>query len=163
MENNENKVQLGDGIWDAAKTDINDRTAIVAKNLVRMFFDYLDQKLKELHEAIRQFKNDPETTQEITKMWSEELFSQGLIPRGYAGLSDELLIRNFRQEGYLDGLYAGYALALTAMADKDVQEETIIAVRDALRPNLLGHSYEERAEFTDLLKDEKYEWINKEK
>ena len=96
-------------------------------------------------------------------MWSEELFSQGLIPRGYAGLSDELLIRNFRQEGYLDGLYAGYALALTAMADKDVQEETIISVRDALRPNLLGHSYEERAEFTDLLKDEKYKWINKEK
>ena len=85
MENNENKVRLGDGIWDAAKTDINDRTAIVAKNLVRMFFDYLDQKVKELPEAIRRFKSDPETTQEITKMWSEELFSQGLIPRGYAG------------------------------------------------------------------------------
>ena len=74
MENNENKVQLGDGIWDAAKTETNDRTAIVAKNLVRMFFDYLDQKVKGLPEAVRQFKNDPETTQEITKMWSEELF-----------------------------------------------------------------------------------------
>lgn len=163
MENNANKVRLGDGVWDAAKIDINDRTATVAKNLVSMFFDYLDQKVKDLPEAIRQLKNNPETTQEITKMWSEELFSQGFIPHGYTELSDELLIRNFRQEGYLDGLYAGYALALTAMADKGVQEETIIAVRDALRPNLLGHSYEERTEFTDLLKDEKYEWINKEK
>lgn len=163
MENNENKVRLGDGVWETAKTDINGRTATVAKNLVGMFFDYLDQKVKDLPETIRQLKNNPETTQEIVKMWSEDLFSQGLIPCGYAGLSDELIIHNFRQEGYLDGLYAGYALALTAMDDKGVQEETIIEVRDALRSNLLGHSYEERAEFTDLLKDEKYEWINKEK
>ncbi len=163
MENNENKVRLGDGILDAAKTDINNRIEAVAKNLVSMFFDYLDQKVKDLPETIRQHKNNPETTQKIAKMWSEELFSHGLIPRGYAGLSDELLIHNFRQEGYLDGLYAGYALALTAMADKGVQEEIIIAVRDALRPNLFGHSYEERAEFIDLLKDEKYKWINREK
>lgn len=163
MENNEKKVQLGDGVLDAAKTEINDRAATTARNLVKIFFDYLDQKVKELPDAIQQLKNRPETTQEIMKMWSDSLSAQGLIPSGYAGLPDELLIHNFHQDGYLAGLYAGYALALVAMADNAVQKETIIAVRNAMRPNLLGHTYENSNEFTDLLKDEKYEWINKEK
>ena len=163
MENNENNVKLGDGIWDAAKTDINDRVAITAKALIKMFFDYLDQKVEKLPETIKQLRDNPKTTREIIKMWSDNLYAQGLIPSGYTGLPDELLIHNFHQEGYLDGLFAGYALALTAMVDADAPKETIMAVRDMLRPNLLGHSYEKRSEFTDLLKDEKYEWIIKEK
>ena len=96
-------------------------------------------------------------------MWSDDLYAQGLIPSGYTGLSDELLIHNAHQEGYQDGLFAGYALALTAMVDADVPKETILVVRDMLQPNLLGHTYEKRSEFTDRLKDEKYEWVAKEK
>lgn len=159
MENNTSKVKLGDGVADVTKGVINDRTKNLSQNLVNMFFDYLEQKVKELPETIRQLRNNSEATQEIAKMWSDELYSKGYIPNGYVGLSDEMLIHNFHQEGYLDGLYAGYALAMTAMADQGIQEETIIAVRDILRPNLIRHTYEGRAEFTDLLKNEKYRWI----
>lgn len=101
--------------------------------------------------------------EELLNLWSDQLVQKGLISSGYVGLPDQLLIHNFHQEGYLDGLYAGYAMALAAMADQGIQEESIISVRDALRPNLIGHVYEERTEFTDLLKDEKYEWIEKSK
>lgn len=163
MENNEKKVQLGDGVWDNAKTEINAESTKLITKLINVVFGYIGQKIDKLPEAIQQMENRPETTQEIMKMWSDSLSEQGLISGGYAGLPDELLIHNFHQDGYLAGLYAGYALALVAMADNAVQKESIIAVRDAMRPNLLGHSYEERSEFTGLLKDEKYEWINKEK
>ena len=162
MENHENNVKLGDGIRDAAKTDINDRMTIIVRVLIKMVFDYLDQKVEKLPETVKQLRDNPKTTQEIIKMWSNDLYAQGLIPSGYTGLPDELLIHNFHQEGYLDGLFAGYALALTAMVDADVPKETILAVRDMLQPNLLGHSYEKRSEFIDLLKDEKYEWVSKE-
>lgn len=163
MENNTSKIKLGDGVADVTKNVINDRTKNLSQNLVNMFFDYLEQRVKDLPETIRQLKNNSEATQEIAKMWSDELYSKGYIPTGYVGLSDEMLIRNFNQEGYRGGLYAGYALAMTAMADQGIQEETIIAVRDALRPNLIRHTYEERAEFIDLLKNEKYRWIEKAK
>ena len=163
MEDNGNRVKLGDGIWSAAKNDVNDRSTMIVSNLVEMFFDYLDQKVQELPEAIRQMKSNPETNQEIIKMWSDNLYEQGLVPSGYVGLPDEILIKNFQQEGYLDGLYAGYALALTKMYDNGVQNEIIIAVRNAMRPYLLGHRHENKAEFTELLKNEKYVWIDKEK
>lgn len=163
MENNKMTVQLGDGVADAAKVEFNDRAKMIMETLIDIFFDYLEQRLKAFSDAIQQMRNRPETTQEIIKMWSDSLSAQGLIPSGYAGLPDELLIHNFHQEGYLDGLYAGYALALAAMADNNVPQEAIIAVRNAIRPNLLSHSYEKRAEFTELLKNEKYEWISKEK
>ena len=163
MENNEKKVQLGDGVLDVVKTEFNAESKKLITKLINAVFGYIEQKIDELPDTIQQLKNRPETTQEIMKMWSDSLSAQGLIPSGYAGLPDELLIHNFHQDGYLAGLYAGYALALVAMADNAVQKETVIAVRNAMRPNLLGHSYEERSEFTDLLKDEKYEWINKEK
>lgn len=41
----------------------------------------------------------------------------------------------------------------------DYLEQNIVAVSDTLRPNLIRHTYEEKAEFTDLLKNEKYRWI----
>lgn len=160
MENNTSKVKLGDGVVDVTKDAVNDRTKNLSQNLVNMFFDYLEQKMKDFSETIRQMKNNSEATQEIAKMWSDELYLKGYIPNRYVGLSDEMLIHNFHQEGYMDGLYARYVLA---MVDQGIQEEIIIAVRDTLRPNLIRHTYEERAEFTDLLKDEKYRWIEKAK
>lgn len=177
MENDHNTVKLGEGISDAVKLTANDRSSELAVKLTNRFFDNIIQMIdspeatavinkarKAIIEVfITHLKNKSEQTREIMRMWSNELFRQGLIPYGYAGLSDELLIHNFHQDGYLSGLYAGYALALVAMADKGAQKETIIEVRDAMRPNLFGHSYENRSEFCDLLKSEKYDWINKEK
>ena len=39
----------------------------------------------------------------------------------------------------------------------------ILAVRDAVRPNLLDHSYDDRDEFIDKFNDEKYQTILKQK
>ena len=99
----------------------------------------------------------------VTKEWSEELYKKGLVPKGYSGLSDELVIHNFRQVGYLNGMYVGYILALMSLIDNGADEKVILDVRDAVRPNLLGHSYDDRSEFIDKFNDKKYQTILKQK
>ena len=83
-----------------------------------------------------------------------------LIPKGYKGLPDNLLISNFRQEGYSDGLYVGYALAMMALADNNVSKDIIFSARDYIRPNLIGHHYNDQDEFISQYKSEKYSWID---
>ena len=83
------------------------------------------------------------------------------MPKGYNDLQDNLLISNFHQEGYLDGLYAGYVLAMMALADNDAPKDIILAARDYICPNLIGHHYDDRDEFIGQYKDEKYSWIDK--
>ena len=138
----DNKVHLGDGVLDEAKTDINDRA-------------------KDIPEAIEQIRNNPKAEQEISALWSEHLFKEGLVPKGYNGLPDEILISNLHQTGYLDGMYVGYVLAMMALVDNDVSEDIILAIRDYIRPNLLGHHYNNRDEFISQYKSEKYNWIDK--
>ena len=53
-------------------------------------------------------------------------------------------------------MYVGYILALMSLIDNGADEEVILAVRDAVRPNLLDHSYDDRDEFIDKFNDEKY-------
>ena len=99
----------------------------------------------------------------ILTLWSNQLCERGLIPKGYNGLPDELLIANFRQEGYLDGLYAGYALAMMALVDNNAEKELIISVRDDIRPNLIGNHYNNRDDFYKRYKGETYSWIERAK
>ncbi len=94
-------------------------------------------------------------------MWSEYLFKEGLVPNGYNGLPNNLLISNFRQEGYLSGMHDGYVLAMMAMVDNNVSKEIVIAVRDFIRSNSVGHRYDEENKFLDMYKNEKYSWIDK--
>ena len=103
--------------------------------------------------------SSPDAKQEIVAQWSNQLFEKGIIPKGYNGLPDELLIANFHQDGYLDGLYAGYALAMMALVDNEVEKELILSVRDAIRPNLVGHHYNNRDEFYKRYKGETYSWV----
>ena len=156
-----NNVHLGDGVLDAAKADVNSRTKDLVKVAINTFFDYLEEKAKEFPEIIGQLRNSPETEQEIAALWSEHLFERGLVPKGYNGLPDNLLISNFRQDGYLSGLYVGYILAMMALVDNDAPQDVILAVRDYIRPNLLGHHYDDRDEFISQYKSEKYSWIAK--
>lgn len=100
---------------------------------------------------------------EITKEWSEELYEKRLVPKGDSGLPDELVIHNFHQEGYLEGMYVGYILALMSLIENGADEKVLLAVRDAVRPNLLGHSYDDRDEFIDKFKNEKYQTILEQK
>ena len=60
-------------------------------------------------------------------------------------------------------MYVGYILALMSLIDNGADEEVILAVRDAVRPNLLDHSYDDRDEFIDKFNDEKYQTILKQK
>ena len=156
-----NNVHFGDGVIDEAKADVNNRVKGLIKIAIDAVFDYLEGKVEELPEKIKQLRNSPETEREIAALWSGHLFEQGLVPKGYKGLPDDLLISNFHQEGYLDGLYIGYILAMMALAESDIPKEAILSVRDYIRPNLIGHHYDDRDEFISRYKDEKYSWIDK--
>jgi len=157
----DNNVHFGDGVLDEAKVDVNSRTKGLVKIAIDAVFDLLEDKVKNLPETIKRLRNSPEAEREIAAKWSEHLFEEGLVPRGYNGLSDNLLISNFHQEGYLAGLYAGYVLAMMSLADNDAPKDVILSARDYIRPDLIGHHYDDRDEFNDRYKDEKYNWIDK--
>lgn len=98
---------------------------------------------------------------EVISLWSSVLVENGILPKGYAGLPDNLLIDNLHQDGYLEGLYAGYALALMSLVDNNASKELILSVRDDVRPNLMGHHYNDREQFYQRYKDEAYSWVEK--
>jgi hypothetical protein len=156
-------VKLRDGVLDEAKYNVNSRTNGLVKIVVDVVFDYLEAKIKNLPETIKRLRNNPETEKKIEALWSEHLFEEGLVPKGYNGLPDNLLIHNFRQEGYLDGLYVGYILAMMALVDNNAPEEIVLAARDSIRPNLMGHRYDKKDEFVDRYKNDKYSWVDKSK
>lgn len=163
----EAKVRLGDGVADEAKKVLNNETKEIINMAIKEFFKMIKAKIPELpgmiESKIKDLAESPKVVDEITKEWSEELHEKGLVPKGYSGLPAELVIRNFHQEGYLDGMYVGYILALMSLIDNGADEKVILAVRDAVRPNLLDHSYDDRDEFIDKFNDEKYQTILKQK
>lgn len=155
-------VQLGDGVLDAAKENINIRLNQLLKQGIDIAFDYFGNKVKDFPETIERLLLQPETTQEIADLWSKRLFEEGVVPEGYNGLPDNLLISNFHQDGYLAGMYVGYVLAMMALVDNDASKDLILSVRDYIRPNLIGHHYDDRDEFIDRYEGDKYKWIDKE-
>lgn len=154
-------VNLGDGVLNEAKANINNRTSGLVEIAINAVFDYLEGKVKDLPKTIKQLRNSPETEQKVAALWSEQLFEKGLVPKGYNGLPDNLLIANLHQDGYLDGLYVGYVLAMMALVDNGAPKDLILTARDYIRPNFHGHHYDDRNEFIDQYKDEKYSWIDK--
>lgn len=100
-------------------------------------------------------------TDELISLWSAQLTEKGVLPKGYAGLPDNLLIDNLHQDGYLEGIYVGYALAIMSLVDNNAPEELILAVRDDIRPNLMGHHYNDREEFFLRYKGEAYSWVER--
>ena len=110
MIENDKSVNLGDGVADKVKENINENISDALTLLSNIVFDYLKGKIKDIPKGIEKLLSSPDAKQEIVAQWSNQLFEKGIIPKGYNGLPDELLIANFHQDGYLDGLYAGYAL-----------------------------------------------------
>lgn len=156
-------VRLGDGVVDEAKAEANNRIKELVKMSVNMFFDYLESQMKDLPDTIKRLRSNPELEQKVEALWSEQLFEEGLVPKGYSGLPDKLLVTNLHQDGYLGGMYVGYILAMMALVDNGVFKDTILAVRDYIRPNLMGHHFDDRDEFIGQYKNEKYSWVEKEK
>lgn len=154
--------KFGDGVMDAAKDEFNREAGQCARELVRKAFAYIREKAEDLPATLESLLSDKKVEDDVISLWANQLYTEGIVPKGYVGLQDEDLVHNLQQEGYIDGMYVGYIQALVAMIDNGVEKEKILAVRDALRANLWGHRYEDSAEFTNLLKDEKYEWIKTE-
>lgn len=152
-------VKLGDGVGNTIKDEINKQAIEWAKVGLKWLFDFIEAKVKDLPESIKKLRNNPETEQAFAKMWADQLYEKNLIPAVYRGLSDDMLIHNFHQEGYLNGMYVGFILSVMAMIDSNVPEDSIVSVRDLVVPNLLGHLYENRDEFTSRFDDEKYRWV----
>lgn len=159
MIENEKSVRLGDGVADKVKENINENMSDALTMLSNIAFDYIKDKIKDIPKGIEKLLSSTDAQKEIVTLWSNQLCEKGLIPKGYNGLPDELLIANLHQTGYLDGLYAGYVLAMMALVDNDAEKELIISVRDNIRPNLIGHHYNDRDEFYKRYKGETYNWI----
>ncbi len=161
----EEKVYLGEGIANEVKNVLNKETKEIINAAIRAVTKKIKEKIPELPDMvgakIKNLADSQKMVDEITKEWSEELYENGLIPNGYSGLSDKLLIHNFHQEGYLDGMYVGYILALMSLIDNEADEKLILSVSDDVRLNLIGHRYDDRDEFIDKFKTEKYQKIFK--
>lgn len=158
MSENKKAVQLGEGVADNIKQAANQELSAIGKMLIGVFANFAKEKIQGINlDELFSKKNE----EELVALWSNQLAEKSLIPKGYAGLPEELLIANMHQEGYLDGLYAGYALAMMALVDNDAPKDLILSVRDEIRPNLIGHHFNNRDEFYKRYKDEKYSWVDK--
>lgn len=152
-----NKVKFSEGVADDIKTAANQEISEMGKMLVKVFSDFLKKRVEGINiDELFSKKNQ----EGLVKLWSVQLAENGLIPKGYGGLSEELLVDNLHQDGYLDGMYVGYVLSMMALVDNEASKELILTVRDSVRPNLVGKHYNDRDELISNFKDEKYSWIN---
>lgn len=157
MEENKSNVRIGEGVADDWKQEINQELSSIGKEFIDVLSKFVKGKIKGIDlEELFNKKNE----EDLLALWSEQLANKGLIPKVYAGLPDELLIDNMHQTGYLDGMYVGYILALMSLVDNEAPKELILSVRDDIRPNLIGHHYNNKDEFIERFKNEKYRWIN---
>lgn len=157
MEDNKSNVRIGEGVADDWKQEINQELSSIGKEFIGVLSKFVKGKIKGIDlEELFSKKNE----EDLLALWSEQLANKGLIPKVYAGLPDELLIDNMHQTGYLDGMYVGYILALMSLVDNGAPKELILSVRDDIRPNLIGQHYNNKDEFIERFKNEKYVWIN---
>lgn len=159
MEENKKDIHFGDGIGNEVKATFNKESSEFLSELVRMLFSHIKEKSKNIPEMIEHLLNSSEARMEIVNQWSTQLAKDRLISKGYSGLPESLLIANLHQEGYLDGLYVGYILVMMALVDNNASEDLILSIRDDIRPNLIGHHYNDRDEFYCRFKNEIYSWI----
>ena len=158
MSENKNSVKIGDGLADGVKSKVNQESLGICNLLLERLFEYLKGKVQDIDfEKLLSKKNKGE----LISLWSSTLAEKGIIPEGYAGLPDNLFIDNMHQDGYREGLYAGYALAMMSLVDNGAPKELILSVRDEVRSNLVGNHYNDRENFRLHYKDEKYSWIEK--
>ncbi len=151
-----NEVKLGEGVANDIKLAANQECSEIGKEFIKVISDFFKDKIRDINFNDLFSKKNQE---KLIESWSIQLAKKGLIAEGYGGLPEKMLIDNLHQDGYLDGLYAGYILAMMSLVDNEAEKELILSVRDDIRSNLMGHHYNNRDEFYDLYKSEKYNWI----
>ena len=134
----------GGGVREAFKQAANQRMEQLISSGIDTLFDYLDNKIKELPETIKRLRNNPKMKKEVCDLWSHKLFEQGTIPKGYDGLPDNILIHNFLQDGYMNGLYVGHYLTLLSMAEHGFSPKDLNDIGATV--NLYKRSYEDHQE-----------------
>ena len=154
----DSKVKLGDGVADGLKSEANQEILSIGKMLIGVLSKYVKDKVQNIDLEKLLSKKD---TDELISLWSSQLTEKGVLPKEYAGLPDNRLIDNLHQDGYLEGIYVGYALAIMSLVDNNAPEELILTVRDDIRPNLMGHHYNDREEFFLRYKGEAYSWVER--
>lgn len=159
MTDDRNGVCLGDGVKDKVIGNINENVSDIFDLFLNSFLNYVKDKIPSAVQNIEKIFSNPEMKKDITTLWSNQLFEKGLIPKGYNGLSEELLIANLHQDGYIEGLFSGYVLSMMALVDNGAGNELILSVRDSVRPDLIGHHYADREEIYKKYKKEEYNWI----
>ena len=157
MTDNKNGVRLGEGVADSLKQETNQELTNIGSLLIKNLSAFIQEKAKNIDFNQLLSKEDEK---EILTSWSAQLVEEGLVPKGYIGLPDKLLLENIKQTGYIDGLYAGYALAMMSLADNNAPKDLLLSVRDDIRPNLMGHHYKDSDEFIERFRSEKYKWID---
>lgn len=162
----EEAVKLGDGVSDGLKSEVNKEALRIGKTFIDAVSKYLIDKVQtidfeelshKLGEQLNRLSKEDEDA--IVALWYSRLAEEGLLPKGYGGLSDSLLIDNLHQDGYLDGLYVGYALAMMSLVDNHASKELVIAVRDDVRPNLIRQHYNDSGNTFARYRDDKYSWV----
>lgn len=158
MVENKNSVKLGDGVADSMTQTANKELAEMGNIFITIISKYIKDKIKEINlDELFSKKNE----EGLVQLWSKQLIEKELIPQGYIGLSEQLLVDNMHQDGYLNGIYVGYILAMMSLVDNEASKDLILSVRDDMRPNLTGHHYNNRDEFIKQYKSDKYDWIDK--
>lgn len=157
----ESDVRLGDGVVDGWKDEVNKRALQIGKDFIDALAKYLGGKIQGVDFDGLLDRLSEKDEDAIASLWSSRLAEDGLIPRGYAGLPDGLMVDNLHQNGYLDGIYAGYVFAMMSLADNHASKSLIVSVRDDIRPKLLGHHYNNREDLLAPYKEEKYSWIER--
>ena len=153
------EVKLGDGVANDLKEKLNHEFSSTGKLLIQIIFEKLREKVQDIDFDELAAKITKDDEEDILSLWSSRLVEEGLLPSGYNGLSNDLVIRNLHQEGYLDGLYSGYVLTMLSLADNNAPRELIDSTRKDLLSKQVGLRYSGRDELVARFKDEKYGWI----
>ena len=149
-------VKLGDGVADALVEKTNQYLEQIGAELLQVVVDYVRKKIQDfdLEKALQSVsKKDRD---EIMIEWSSRLAAEGLIPGSYGGLSEQLLIANLQQEGYLDGIYAGYALVMMSLIDNGAPNGLVTSVVADVSPKLFREHYKDREEIFASFEDGRY-------
>lgn len=152
------EAKLGDGVANELREEINRELSSTAKSFIRILFAYLNDKVQGIDFDDLLGKLSKKDEDEIMSLWSSQLVKEGLVPSGYGGLPNDLLIENLHQTGYVDGLYSGYVLAMISLVDNNAPRELIASVKNDLFPKPIALCYRDRHELVSHLDDEKYRW-----
>lgn len=146
-------VKLSDGVADNLMQSLNNELSEIGKTLIELISEFVKERIRDIDLRELFSKKDED---KLLNIWYSQLVEKGLIPKVYEGLPEDMLIHNLHQEGYLQGMYVGFALALMSLVDNNAEENLILSVMDDIRLNLVCHQYEDSSEFLDRFKSEKY-------